>query len=151
MRRWNLCARNYGAQCFVQCTLCTQQMLKPLTALSISWLLMEPFEDILHFENLRWNELLWLISNPQWIEIDYVKQASRAFSKSLRLVVCYPGIPLLACQRGLSIRVSSWVKNAVLTMCWTCKPLQHSESVGQNFRHAQLCCLSHEASSMCVL
>lgn len=79
-------------------------------------------------------------------------QASiRAFSKSLRLVVCYPGIPLLACQRGLSIRVSSWVKYAVLTMCWTCKPLQHSESVGQNFRHAQLCCLSHEASSMYVL
>lgn len=53
MRRWNLCARNYGAQCFVQCTLCTQQMLKPLTALSISWLLMESFEDLFAFRKAK--------------------------------------------------------------------------------------------------
>lgn len=34
---WNCCAWDYGAQCFVQCTLCTQQMRSTLTTFAIFW------------------------------------------------------------------------------------------------------------------
>ena len=50
---WKFCARDYGAQCFVLCTLCTQQMWSTLTAFSIFGSIMSSLEGVLACEHQR--------------------------------------------------------------------------------------------------
>ena len=59
---------NYGAQCFVRCTLCTQQMWSTLTAICFFWNIMKTLQKFFCLREKKYESITSVVSSflPGW-------------------------------------------------------------------------------------
>lgn len=144
-----VCARDHGVQCFVLCTLCTQQMWSTLTAFLIFGSIMSSLEGVFACEHQREMNKNCQLPVHTRLKLNCWNKHLRSLCADLRFS---PRVFPETWRRGLYLLSSFRYRTSMLTMFLTCKAFLNVRKVLLwDFREeylSRICFLSLEASCM---